>query len=221
MDKLEQVAERIREEFDAQNDARDKALVQTRTLTRYCAHAIRAVHRMERENANQELEKAGKIVDTLTSTLKTEHPNLYYAGYTQDALKEYAEARIVYALVDDESLPSPEDLELAPATYLKGLAEAVGELRRRILDILRGGHSQEAERLLKHMDDIYAVLVTMDYPDAVTYGLRRQTDICRSIIERTRGDITLSFRQQQLEHTIRNAEENFLTADGEDSPAGG
>lgn len=219
MNHLEEIADRIRAEFDAQNDARDRALSQTRTLTRHCAHAIRAVHRMERENAANELDKAGKIVDMLCNTLKNDQPSLYFAGYTQDALKEYAEARIVYALVDSQPLPTPEDLELEPATYLRGLAEAVGELRRRILDILRGGHSMEAERLLKHMDDIYAVLVTMDYPDAVTYGLRRHTDICRGIIERTRGDITLSFRQHQLEKTIRNAEENFLTANenGEDS----
>jgi translin len=209
MDKLEQIANRIRDEFDAQNDARDRALSQTRTLTRHCAHAIRAVHRMERQNAQEELENAARIVDALVNTLKHNHPSLYFAGYTQDALKEFAEARIVYALVDNEHLPTPEDLELEPATYLRGLAEAVGELRRRILDILRGGHSIEAERLLKHMDDIYAVLVTMDYPDAVTYGLRRQTDICRGIIERTRGDLTLSFRQDQLEQTIRSAEENF------------
>lgn len=217
MDQLEKIADQIREDFDAQNDARDRALSQTRTLTRYCAHAIRAVHRMERENAAAELDNAAKIVDMLCNTLKSDHPSLYFAGYTQDALKEYAEARIVYALVDDLALPTPGDLGLESATYLRGLAEAVGELRRRILDILRGGHSMEAERLLQHMDEIYAVLVTMDYPDAVTYGLRRQTDICRGIIERTRGDITLSFRQQQLEQTIRKAEENFLTANGEDS----
>lgn len=215
MDHLEEIAELIRQEFDAQNEARDKALVQTRTLTRHCAHAIRAIHRLERENANRELAQAGEIVHALTTTLKSEHPNLYYAGYTQDALKEYAEAKIVYALVDNEGLPGPDELDLEPATYLKGLAEAIGELRRRILDILRGGHSTEAERLLKHMDDVYAVLVTMDYPDAVTYGLRRQTDITRSIIERTRGDITLSFRQQQLEMTIRQAEANLLEGNGD------
>lgn len=217
MDQLEKIADRIREDFDAQNAARDRALSQTRTLTRHCAHAIRAVHRIERENASQELDEAGVIVDMLVNTLKRDHPNLYFSGYTQDALKEYAEARIVYALVDDGALPTPEELELEPATYLRGLAEAVGELRRRIMDILRGGHSMEAERLLKYMDDIFAVLVTMDYPDAVTYGLRRQTDICRGIIERTRGDITLSFRQHQLENTIRAAEANFLTGNGEDS----
>jgi len=217
MDKLESIADRIRDEFDAQNEARDRVLVQTRTLTRHCAHAIRAVHRMERESAAEELAKAEKIAESLCSTLKMDHPSLYFVGYTQDALKEYAEARFVYALVDDEPLPTPEDLGLEAAAYLKGLAEAVGELRRRILDILRGGHSLEAERLLKHMDDIFAVLVTMDYPDAVTYGLRRQTDITRSIIERTRGDITLRFRQQQLERAIQKAEENLLTANGEDS----
>ncbi|MFN2146202.1 MAG: haloacid dehalogenase, partial [Anaerolineales bacterium] len=136
---------------------------------------------------------------------------LYFAGYTQDALKEYAEAMIVFALVVDLPLPTPEELDMEPSTYLKGLAEAVGELRRRIMDILRGGHSQEAERLLSEMDEIFNVLVTMDYPDAVTYGLRRQTDITRGIIERTRGDITLSFRQHQLEKTNRQAEENILT----------
>jgi len=211
MNQLPELADRIREQFEALNSARDKALLQTRTLTRHCAHAIRAVHREERENAEKELADAQKIVDGLCADLRENYPSLYFAGYTQDALKEYAEAKIVYALVDDLPLPTPEEMDMEPATYLKGLAEAVGELRRRVLDILRGGHSKEAERLLSYMDEIYNVLVTMDYPDAVTYGLRRQTDITRSIIERTRGDITLSFRQQQLEQTIRDAEENILS----------
>lgn len=216
MNHLDETADKIREQFDALNEARDKALVQTRTLTRHCAHTIRAVHRRERELAEKELAVAAKIVTDLCSVLREGHPSLYYAGYTQDALKEYAEARIVYALVDDLPLPTPKELDMEPATYLKGLAEAVGELRRRILDILRVGHSNEVERLLQHMDDIYAILVTMDYPDAVTYGLRRQTDITRSIIERTRGDVTLSFRQEQLERTIRQAEKNILTNNEED-----
>jgi translin len=211
MQHLDEIADRLRANLDAQNDARDKALVQARTLTRHCAHAIRAVHRQESEKAEEKLADAKKIVDGVISFLKKDHANLYFAGYTQDALKEYAEARIVYALVNDLPLPSPEELDLEPATYLKGLAEAVGELRRRTMDILRGGHSEEAELLLAHMDEIFAVLVTMDYPDAVTYGLRRQTDITRGIIERTRADITLSFRQQQLEKTIRQAEKNILT----------
>ena len=216
MDHLEDIAVRIRSEFDRITEARDKTLAQTRTLTRHCAHAIRAVHRMEADKAAEELAAAKKLAVQLTTKLAEEHPNLYFTGYTQDALKEYAEANIVSALVNGAELPSPEDLGLEVNTYLKGLAEAVGELRRRCLDILRGGHSQEAEALLNHMDDIYAVLVTMDYPDAVTAGLRRLTDISRSIVERTRGDMTLSLRQQRFEQTIRQAEENLQITNGDE-----
>jgi translin len=118
--------------------------------------------------------------------------------------------------LDDGDLPTPGELDLEVATYLKGLAETVGELRRHILDILRGGHSSEAERLLQCMDEIFSVLVTMDYPDAVTYGLRRQTDITRSIIERTRGDITLSLRHERLERALRETREDVGNQTGSD-----
>jgi translin len=143
-----------------------------------------------------------------------DYPELFFAGYTQDALKEFVEASIVSALVADSELPTPESLQVESATYLKGLAEAAGELRRRCLDILRHGHSEEAERLLAQMDEIYAVLVTMDYPDAVTGGLRRLTDICRSLVEKTRGDMTLSIRQERLEASLRQAEQRFTEGEG-------
>jgi translin len=133
-------------------------------------------------------------------------PALFYAGYTQDALKEYAEAALTYALIDNSELPSPRDLLLEPATYLQGLAESVGELRRRCLDMLLKDNPTEAVRLMEKMDDIYAILVTMDYPDAITGGLRRLTDVARGIIERTRGDITLSLRQGRLEKSMRELE---------------
>lgn len=208
MQELEKIAEGIHKDFEAHTAARDQALTQARTLTRHCAQAIRAVHRDEKDVANQHLVAARELVQALRGSLE-EYPNVYYAGYSQDALKEYAEANIVYALVDDGELPTPEDLKLENATYLKGLSEAVGELRRRCLDILRSGHSNEVERLLEHMNEIYAVLVTMDYPDAVTGGLRRLTDISRSLIERTRGDITLSVRQERLENQLRNLEKKL------------
>lgn len=205
MEHLDTIADKIRQSFDGITEARDQALNQSRTLTRHCAHTIRAVHRQDHEKAEEELTAARELANTLRSDLK-EFPSLYFTGYTQDALKEFAEAEITAALIDNRELPKPEDLGLESSTYLKGLAETVGELRRRCLDILRGGHSDEAERLLSNMDDIYAILVTMDYPDAVTHGLRRQTDICRGIIERTRGDITTSLRQEQLEQTLRRVE---------------
>jgi translin len=205
MQHLDQIAETIRQSFDARTAARDRTLAQTRTLTPHCANAIRAIHRDERQLAEQNLEEARRLVGSLRAN-STEYPDLYYTGYTQDALKEYAEASIVCALLQDEPLPAPEELGLEPATFLQGLAEAAGELRRRCLDILRHGHSEEAERLLSHMDDIYAVLVTMDYPDAITGGLRRLTDIVRGVTERTRGDMTISLRQEQLEKNLQHLE---------------
>ena len=208
MHHLDIIAEEIRLDFEARTAARDRALSQARTLTRHCANAIRAVHRAERQLAEENLTEAKRLAQALRSDL-AEFPDLYYAGYTQDALKEFAEASIVFALTADDDLPTPQDLDLQNATYLNGLAEATGELRRRCLDILRHGYSQEAERLLDHMDDIYAVLITMDYPDAITNGLRRQTDIVRSLTERTRGDLTISIRQEHLEQSLRRLDSHL------------
>ncbi len=203
--RLEEIADKIHHTFEVCTEERDQALAQARTLTRHCANAIRAVHRDEHELARQHLDEALSLVKSLRENLAS-LPELFYAGYTQDALKEYAEAALVYALINNNDIPSPAELLLEPATYLQGLAEAVGELRRRTLDMLLKGNSGEAERLLGAMDDIYAILVTMDYPDAITGGLRRLTDVARGIIERTRGDFTLSLRQERLENSLRELE---------------
>jgi translin len=201
MQKLESIAEQIRKDFDAQTTARDNALAKARQLTRACSLAIRAVHRDDVEGMNTNLGEASQLANTLRDSLKN-YPDLFYAGYTQDALKEFVEANITCALIRNQPLQTPIELGVEPATYLNGLAEVIGELRRRTLDILRHGYSEEAERLLGYMDEIYAILVTMDYPDAITNGLRRQTDVARGIIEKTRGDITFSLRGEHLEQSI-------------------
>jgi translin len=201
MYKLESIAEEIRKAFDVRTAARDRALALARQLTRSCALSIRAVHRDEADIMKGHLLEARRLADTLREELSI-HPDLFYAGYTQDALKEFVEASVTCALIRNQPLLTPGELGVAEATYLNGLAEVVGELRRRTLDILRHGYSQEAERLLGYMDEIYLVLVTMDYPDAITNGLRRQTDLARGIIEKTRGDITFSLRGEQLEQAL-------------------
>ena len=202
MYKLETIAERIRQNFDLRTSRRDEALKQARQLTRACSLAIRAVHRDDKEAMETNLAEAQTLADILRNDLKG-HPELFYAGYTQDSLKEFVEAKVTCALILSQALQTPEELGVEDATYLNGLAEVVGELRRRTLDILRSGYSEEAERLLGFMDEIYAVLVTMDYPDAITNGLRRQTDLARGIIEKTRGDVTFSLRSAQLTEAIR------------------
>jgi translin len=202
MHKLEEIADRIRQKFDIRTALRDKALAQARQLTRACSLAIRAVHRDDKQTMEFQLTEAHNLANTLRDELK-DHPELYYAGYTQDALKEFVEASVTCALIQNHPLQTPEELVVEESTYLNGLAEVVGELRRRTLDILRSGYSEEAERLLSHMDDIYSVLVTIDYPDAITNGLRRQTDLARGIIEKTRGDVTVSLRGEHLTEAIR------------------
>jgi len=209
MEKLEEIIEQVHHTFDLRTKARDLALQQARMLTRFCANAIRAVHRDEFILAQEHLANAQDLVDSLRQNL-VDHPDIYYAGYTQDAMKEFAEASITYALINNQALPSPADLDIEHNTYLKGLAETAGELRRKCLDILRHEHSEEAEKLLGHMDDIYAVLVTIDYPDAITGGLRRLTDIVRGVTERTRGDLTMSLRQERLEARLQEFENHNL-----------
>ena len=201
MHKLENIAEQIRRDFEARTTSRDQALSQARQLTRACSLAIRAVHRDDTPVMNEHLGEARRLAESLMGGL-AQHPDLFYAGYTQDALKEFVEANVTCALIQNRPLLTPDELGVSGFTYLNGLAEVVGELRRRTLDILRHGYSQEAERLLSIMDDIYSVLVTMDYPDAITNGLRRQTDLARGIIEKTRGDVTFSLRGEHLEQAI-------------------
>lgn len=197
MDNLQAIGERAMAHLEEKNAARDEALQLSRTLIRHCAHAIRAAHRDERDLARGQLDQAQAIVDRLKTGLGP-YPDLYHAGYTQDALKEFSEASIVYALVGGEPLPAPETLGVDYAAYLGGLGEAAGELRRRTLDALRQDGVAEAERLLAAMDDIYDLLVTVDYPDAITGGLRRITDMVRGVVERTRGDLTTTHQQLAL-----------------------
>ncbi len=206
MKNLNDISSRILDTFATKNVARDKALERSRALIRFCANSIRATHRDERDEARALLAEAKKIVDAIRADLTT-YPDLYHAGYTQDALKEFAEANIVLALVADEPLPEPEALGVEYAAYLNGLGEAASEMRRRCLDIIRNDHSAEAERLLEAMDEIYNMLVTVDYPDAITGGLRRTTDLVRGVTERTRGDLTISLRQQRLQEALKRFEQ--------------
>ncbi len=209
MNNLQTIVDRILNDFEAKNTARDGALKRSRELIRYCSLSIRASHRHDFEEASRLLGEASARALELTSDLAP-YPDLLHAGYTRDALKEVAEAHIVYALVHHDPLPEPEDLGIPFAAYLGGLAEAVGEMRRFILDLVRQDLLDEAEALFLYMDEIYSVLVTIDFPDAITGGLRRQTDMVRGVTERTRGDLTVAVRQRNLERALREFETDIL-----------
>ncbi len=208
MNEFHEIVENTRKVFDERTKVRDAALVQARQLTRLSALTIRAIHRSETEEAHELLNEAHLLVLTMQRDLAA-HPEMYFTGYTQDAIKEFAEASLTCALIENRRLPRPEELGIEYATYVNGMAETIGELRRRCLDILRQGYSEDAERLLTTMDEIYNFLVTLDYPDAITNGLRRQTDLVRGIIERTRADLTLSLREQHLQEALQKFSEKF------------
>jgi translin len=191
--------------LEVQHQARETALVLSRTLVRQCARAIRACHRTSFPEAVSLLEEATTTADTLHQTVAA-HPELIAAGYTQDAFKEYAEAALVYAFLTNTPPPSATTLNIHPAAYLNGLAEAASELRRAILDRIRHEHTAEISSLLDIMDEVCSLLMTVDYPEAVTSGLRRSTDALRSVVERTRGDVTAALRQDKLMDAIKQME---------------
>lgn len=210
-DELYVITDSIRETLTALNTSRDMAVTSSRELIRHCSEAIRAIHRRDWEQADTKLDTVRTLADKIRQEV-ADYPELYHTGYTQDALKEVAEAFITYAIIREKPIPTPESLRVEASTYLKGLAEAATELRRFILDIMRrtDGHSDEAERLLGWMDAVYDQLVTFDFPDALTHGLRRQTDIVRGVLERTRGDLTHSLRQQRLQDALQRFEERII-----------
>ncbi|MGD8792214.1 MAG: haloacid dehalogenase [Anaerolineae bacterium] len=208
MEKLEQIVEEIRDEFEAKSAVRDTALQRSRRLIRYCANAIRAAHRGDFDESQALLATAGEAAREMVADLAG-YPDLYHAGYTQDALKEYVEAQVVHAFIRDGELPAPADLGVEPAAYLKGLAEAASEMRRHSLDLMRQNRLARAEQLLAIMDEVYSQLITVDFPDAVTGGLRRTTDMLRGVVQRTRGDLTTAFRQEMMRQALHDFEERM------------
>ena len=192
---LETIIPDILEHFAAKNRAREQALSASRTLIRMSANSIRAVHRGEFGQARAMLDDAREVRDDAVRALEG-HGDIYYAGFLHDAQKEYAEARTTLELLSGGTIPSPTELGVEYPAYLNGIAEAVGEMRRMVLDRLRRGQYDGCEELLAAMDHIYSVLTTIDFPDAMTGGLRRTTDQTRGILERTRGDLTMAIVQR-------------------------
>lgn len=208
---LQTIGEAAIGRLEAVNSARERALAETRQVVRLCANSIRAIHRSEFDTARDLQSQAQEILDGLIGELESQ-PKIYWSGYVQDSQKEFAEACITLAIVEGTELPDPGQLRVDDAVYLNGLAEAAGELRRHVLDSIRSGELVRAESMLGVMDDIYGLLVTVDYPDAVTSGLRRSTDMVRGVLERTRGDLTMSRQQRELTEALERAE-RILGAD--------
>jgi translin len=204
---LSDLARSIHDRLDAKNAARERALPAARRSIRASANAIRAIHRLEFDTAKTLIGESRAALDEGLDAVR-DHADIRHAGYLQDAQKEYAEANLTMALVTGTDLPGPQDLDVEDAAYLGGVSDAIGEGRRRLLDLLREGEVEKAEQLLEAMEEMFGVLVAMDYPDAITMNLRRATDVSRSLIEKTRGDLSISVVQKDLRDALdRHADE--------------
>jgi translin len=197
---LDAITDRIRESFTAKDAAREKVLPICREVIRFSSLSIRALHRQEMDKARELLNSARKLLDAAEEALADGIE--IRTGFLIDAQKEYAEGSVTLALVKGDQLPTPEELRIDEVAFLLGVAEAVGELRRYLLDKMRTGDLSRGEEFLSDMDDIYNVLVTLDFPDAITHGLRRTTDNMRVVLEKTRSDLTLTIRQKALEDRL-------------------
>jgi len=210
---LDAICEKIRSNFEAKDAARERGLTRCREVIRNSANAIRAVHRGEYDEARGLMAENAALLQEVDGGL-AQHPDVYHAGFVHDAQKEHAEAHLTYALIRGEPLPDPDDLRVGYAAYLNGLGEAVGELRRYALDRIRHNDMNWGESLLAAMDEIYYAIISFDYPTAISGGLKRTADVTRSLIERTRGDLTNAIRQQHLESALQTLE-GRLEAEGQ------
>ena len=209
---INEIVAQIQQDFEAKDKARESGLSLSREVVRTCGTAIRHIHRGDINKSAKLLEVARESLEKIELQLSS-HPDIYYSGFVEHGQQEFVECAIVHRLLSKNSssdaLPSPSDLGVTNAAYLNGLGDVVGELRRHILDLIRQDTPQDGDRYLDIMDDIYSTLMMFDYPDAITRGLRRKSDVARSLIERTRGDLTNAMRQQKLEQNMKEFELRF------------
>jgi len=204
-DDLSRIAAEAVEALTLRHQAREQALAVSREVIRFSANAIRAVHRGDFDDARQLIERGSQRLQE-TRHIRDENPEIYYAGFLSDARKEFTEANITLAVISRSNIPDPEALDVDAPSYLNGMAEVIGEIRRYILDALRRDSSDHCEEFMDVMDEIYGILVTIDFPEGVTGGLRRSTDAMRGVLERTRGDLTISLQQRRLEQRLADME---------------
>ena len=208
-DVLSEIAAEAIEQFTVRNGYREQALAISREVIRFSANAIRTVHRGQFDEARGIIDQAAARLKE-TEAIRKDNPEIYFAGFLADARKEFSEANITLAVISGSDIPSHTDLGIDPSSFLNGMAEVIGEVRRYILDALRRDSFEGCQDMMDVMDEIYGILVTVDFPEGVTGGLRHSTDQMRGVLERTRGDLTMALRQSKLEIQLAQWEDRRL-----------
>ncbi len=216
MSMFDSLSKSLLEGFDAKDHAREEAFRRSREVIRHCSSAIRSVHRNDLSSAERLMDEAGLGLDQIREALK-DHQDVRYAGFVDGAEQEYAEARNVYSITTRHQILTPEEVGVEPVNYLAGLGDVTGELRRYILDLIRAGRAEEGEYFLGVIEEIYYLLMLFDYPDAITRGLRRKSDLARSMLERTRGDLTSALNLAEVQQSLGQLKDTKPRAENIDS----
>jgi translin len=212
MPSLNDLSEGMIASFDAKDRARERTIRITREVVRLCSSAIRSVHRGNLEDAERLMDKARSSLEDIYNILK-DHQDIRFAGFVDVALQEYAEARMVHSITTRHEILTPAEIGVDNVNYLAGLGDATGELRRHVLDLIRRGRPEEGEYFLDVMEEIYHLLMLFDYPEAITRGLRRKSDLARSMLERTRGDLTNAMEMAKVDASLRCHEDKLKDRD--------
>lgn len=187
----------LRARLADKDKAREDVLKISRQIIRNSAQSIKAIHRHDEALCEKLLKESQSLIERLSGALKT-FPDLYFSGYSLDAQKEFAENSLLYGILIKKTLYTAKELGVEPSAYLNGMGEVVGELRRHILDLVRHDNVRKGEQYLDIMEDIFHTLLEFDFPDMITGGLRRTMDVARSILEKTRGDLTQALNMAKL-----------------------
>ena len=195
--------------FDKLNDIREQSLTTSREIVRECSKSIRNIHRNDEVSAKEHIENARKKLENLKS-ITSDVSEISYAGYVLDAEREFVEAVMFYTFEVSGYIEPFNNFNVHPSSYIQGIGDTIGEWRRKALDHLRNLDIKKAETYLAIMEEGMGTLNELDYPDALTGGLRRYADNARSIIERTRSDITNAFINESLRKDISNINKDEL-----------
>jgi len=198
MKNLDKIVNKIEKSIDDKDKIREQALRITREIIIGCRKSIQSIHQNLMKDAKNGIKKASAKLQELYEITKN-HPELYHAGFVENAAQELVEASCLYNIINGEDLPDPDDLQTTYSSYLLGLCDLVGELRRSALDSIRNNKSKEADDFLSMMQNIYDVIIRFDYPSALI-PIRKKQDMIRNLIEKTRGEIAIATCERRIEY---------------------
>lgn len=195
------LSEKIERRLVSLNEIRDDLMRLSRDVLKYSGRSIESFHRKQIDQTEQNLEKAENNLIELTKILETE-PSFYQLGLVNVALQEYTEAKLLLDIVEKGKFSTVEELKVTEQTYLLGIADLIGELRRYTLEKLLEGEIVKAKSVYNIMKEIYGTFMQIDYGKNLVSDFRRKKDIARVLIERTLSDLLGAIQSEKIRVNI-------------------